>query len=88
MPKNLTIAHMQIGKNGVTEGTLVWLENTFKTHIKVKISVLKSAGHTKENVKEMAEKIVNKLGRNYAYKIVGFTITILKFRKPVRIYIL
>jgi len=84
MPKNLFLAQMQIGKNGITEGSLVWLENTFKTHMKVKISVLKAAGHTKENVKEMADKIVERLGRNYVYKIVGFTITILKFRKPVR----
>jgi len=84
MAKNTGISKMQIGKNGITAGSLEWLKNTFSTHMIVKISVLKSAGHTQESVKKIADEIVEKLGKNYAYKIVGFTITVMKFRKAVR----
>lgn len=78
------IAEMQIGKKGLTEGNLVWLKNAFQSRMVVKVDVLKSAGHTRENVEKIAEEIVNKLGRNYTYRIVGFVISVRKWRKPVR----
>ncbi len=72
---------IQIGKKKLTNGTFKVLENAFKTHNDVKISVLKSAGHNKENIKKMAEEIVSRLGKKFTYKIVGFTIFIKKWRK-------
>lgn len=80
----MTQASMQIGKNGLTEGTINWLKNSFKTHEIVKISVLKSGRLEKENVVEMAEKIVLELGKKYTYKIVGFVIIVRKWRKERR----
>ncbi|MBM3233558.1 hypothetical protein FJZ19_00515 [Candidatus Pacearchaeota archaeon] len=71
---------MQIGKNGLTEGILQVLKNSFKTHDIVKISVLKS-GREKEKVEEMAEEIVDELGKKYTAKIIGFTIIVRKWRK-------
>jgi RNA-binding protein YhbY len=72
---------LQIGKNGLTEGNLQALRSLFKTRDDVRISVLKNAGHTKENVKEIAEKIRAELGDHYTYRIVGFTIFLKKWRK-------
>ena len=80
----LGIAEMQIGKLGLSEGSIIWIENAFKTRMIVKIKVLKSAGHTKEKVKEIADEIVNKLGRNYNYRILGFVISIRKWRRAIR----
>ena len=77
-------SEIQIGKNGLTEGIIENLKTIFTTHKVVKISVLKSAGHEREKVKQMAEEIISKLGKKYTYKIIGFVIIVMKFRKDVR----
>ena len=68
----------QIGRNGVTEGTLESLTLSFKKHKSVRISVLRSAVRDKKRVKEMAEEISDKLVGNYKYTIIGFTIVMRK----------
>jgi len=78
------VVEMQIGKKGFADGNILWLENAFKERQNVKVHVLKAAGHTKENVKEIADKIVARLGSNYNYRIIGFVITLKKFRKNQR----
>ncbi|MFH1307959.1 MAG: YhbY family RNA-binding protein [archaeon] len=80
----MTQTTIQIGKNGVSVGTFTSLENAFKTNELIRICVLKSAGHEKSQVLKIAEKIVNKLGKKYTYKIIGFTIFIRKWRKDKR----
>ena len=77
-------SEIQIGKNGITDNFIESLKINFKTHVQVRISVLKSADRDKEKVKEMSERILNDLGRNYTAKIIGFTIIVKKWRKPVR----
>ncbi len=77
-------SEIQIGKNGISKNFIESLKINFKTHDQVRISVLKSAGHEKEKVKEMSDKILDNLGRNYTSKIIGFTIIVKKWRKPVR----
>lgn len=74
----------QIGKNGVTEGTIKLLETAFKRRERVKVIMLKGAGHTKENTKDAAEKILAGLGSNYTYKTLGFTIFLQKWRREMR----
>jgi len=76
----MTQSHVQLGKNGVTENFIETLKHHFKSHENVKVSVLKGAGHEREKV----EEILKKLGRNYTAKIIGFTIFLKKWRKPVR----
>ncbi len=71
---------MQVGKNGLTEGFMQALKHVFETHDTVKISVFRSATHEKEEVKAMAERIVAQLGRKYTYRLVGFTISLRKWR--------
>jgi RNA-binding protein YhbY len=75
------ISTIQIGKNGLTDGTLELLKNSFKTRENVKVVLLKSAGHTKEHVKEVAEKIQEHLGNHYTHKVIEFTISLKKWRK-------
>jgi RNA-binding protein YhbY len=77
-------SEIQIGKNGITENFINSLKNNFKTHINVRISVLKSSGRDREKIKEMSEQILEKLGKNYTSRIIGFTIIVKKWRKPVR----
>ncbi|HEB47339.1 hypothetical protein LCGC14_3065720 [marine sediment metagenome] len=80
----MTQSHIQLGKNRITDEFTETLKNHFKKHDNVKVSVLKSAGHDKEKIKEYSEEILEKIGKNYTAKIVGFTIFIKKWRKTVR----
>lgn len=70
----------QIGKAGITEGTIESLTLGFKTHSAIRISVLRSQAPTKDKVREIAEELVQKMTGSYRYIIVGFTI-ILKKKK-------
>jgi len=79
-----SIADIQLGKHGITDNFIESLRNYFKHHQNVKVSVLKSAGHNKIKVKEYSDEILEKLGKNYTAKIIGFTIAVKKWRKPVR----
>ncbi|MEK6897986.1 MAG: YhbY family RNA-binding protein [Nanoarchaeota archaeon] len=81
MPK---IGYTQIGKNKVTENFIETLRGYFKTHENVKISVLKGATRNREEMKKISEEILDKLGRNYTAKTIGFTIVVKKWRKNVR----
>ena len=74
-------ANIQIGKQGLTSGIIENIKNCFKTHNDVKISLLKSAGHDREKVREIAKKIQEELGDKYTYRIIGFTIFLKKWRK-------
>lgn len=75
---------MNIGKNGVNDNFIELLKSAFKTHENVRICILKNAGRDREQKKKMSEEILEKLGRNYTARIVGFTIFVKKWRKPVR----
>ena len=72
---------INIGKNGLTDGVLTLIKNGFKDRETIKISVLKAAGHTKENVTEISNKILQTLGDKYLSRIIGFTIVIKKLKK-------
>ena len=75
---------IQLGKFGITENFISTLQSHFKKHGNVRVSVLKSAGHTKENVKEYCDEILNKLGKNYTAKIIGFKIILKKWRHAMK----
>ena len=76
--------HIQLGKQGVTESFIENLKIYFNKYQIIRISVLKSAGHDKVKVKEYSEMILEKLGKNYKSRIVGFTIVVMKFKRIVR----
>ncbi|MFH1787337.1 MAG: YhbY family RNA-binding protein [archaeon] len=74
------IAQVQLGKNGITENFIQTLINAFKTHKNIKISVLKSLTRDKKQIKKFSEEILEKLGKNYTARIIGFTIMIKQWR--------
>ena len=79
-----SIGQIQLGKQGITDNFIGTLKNHFKKNKNIKISVLKSAGHDKEKVKKFSEEILEKLGKNYTSRVIGFTIVLKKWRKVVR----
>lgn len=75
---------MHLGKNKITENFVETIKDHFKNHDAVKISVLKGGGHNQTTVRAYAEEILEKLGKNYTAKVIGFTIFLKKWRKKVR----
>ena len=67
---------MQLGKNGLTQSFLEEIKKRFeKPELKnIKISVLKSARESRDDVKKYADKLKNFLGNKFTYRIIGFSI--------------
>jgi len=78
------ITSIQMGKNGVSGNLIETLKSHFKNHINVKVAFLKNFSRDKNKIKKTAEEIVNELGKNYTYRVLGFTVFIKKWRKPMR----
>lgn len=78
------VGNLQLGKNGITESFINSLKDCFKKHDSVRVSALKSSTRDRKKLKECSEEILEKLGKNYTSKIIGFTIVIKKWRNPVR----
>ena len=80
-----SVGKIQLGKSGVTENFILTLTSLFKNNKNIKISVLKSYHeHNRNKMKLINEEILNKLGANYTGKVIGFTIALKKWRKPMR----
>ena len=75
---------MQLGKNKVTESFIETLRSHFKNHKNVKVSVLKSATRSRDELEKISEDILKGLGRNYTAKRLGFTIFLKKWKRNVR----
>ncbi|MFH1271195.1 MAG: YhbY family RNA-binding protein [Nanoarchaeota archaeon] len=73
-----TLAKFQIGKNGLTEGTIKSLELALKNHKQIRISVLESNGRDKTKMKSLAQEILKKIPHKCNYRIIGFTIILIK----------
>ena len=84
MVEQKVMAKLQLGKQGLSDNFILSLKSLFKNHKNVKISVLKSAGHDKAKIKEYMEEILEKLGKNYTGRSLGFVINVKKWRRDVR----
>ena len=75
------VGYLQLGKSGLTSNFIETLKTRFEKHRTIKVSVLKSAGREKKQVKEYSEKILKELGEKFTSRILGFTIILKKWRK-------
>lgn len=66
----------QLGKNGLTDNFIGTLELAFKTRKLLKIQLLPSASEERAKMKTTADEIVRRLGGNYKYRAIGFTIVL------------
>jgi RNA-binding protein len=72
---------MQIGKNGLTPSFLEQLKHEFERENLIKVSILKSATRDKEHAKEIADKILSELGEKFTGKLIGYVLTLQKWRR-------
>ena len=84
MAKRFGILELQMGKNGLTDAFVEQVKRIFEKEERLKVSILKSACRDKAQAKEIAEKLADALGKNYVYRLVGYVITLNKFRREVR----
>lgn len=71
-------APFQIGKAGLTGGVISSLNVLLKSHSRIRISVLKSATRNRLELEKMAEEIKSRVGVECDYKLIGFTIIIIR----------
>lgn len=78
------IKKLQIGKNGLSPEFIDQVKGVFINERMVKIVILKSACRDKAEAKKIAEDLLDVLGKKYDYKLVGYVLTVSKFRKEQR----
>jgi len=78
------IKRLQIGKNGLTEAFIGQVKSIFEKETLVKISILKSACRDKKEAEKIGNDLVRVLGKKFDYKLVGYVLTIIKYRKAQR----
>ena len=80
MTKSL-MKNLQIGKNGLTEGFIEQTKKLFVSNERLRISILKSACRDKKEADEICKKLIDSLGKNYTYRLIGYTLIVQKWRK-------
>ncbi len=78
------IKQFQIGKKGLTKEIIDQISLAFKNIESMRIHLLKSARPDKEAARKIADELVNALGKNFTYKLIGYVLVIRKWRKPKR----
>jgi RNA-binding protein YhbY len=78
------IKRLQIGKKGLSPSFIEQVKKIFNDEEVLKISILKSACRDKKEAMIMADSLVEALGKKYSYKLIGYVLTIRKFRKVQR----
>jgi len=75
---------IQLGKNGITDNFIQSLLNQFTDCSNVKIAVLPSLCRDKKELKKIEEEIIDKLGKKFSSKTIGYKINIKKWRRDQR----
>jgi RNA-binding protein YhbY len=78
------IRQLQMGKAGLSEAFIEQVKSSFENEGLVKISILKSACRDKGDAKKIGEDLVERLGKKFGFKLVGYVLTVIKFRKDQR----
>lgn len=78
------IKRLQLGKNGLSSEFTEQVKILFKKEKILKITILKSACRDKAEAKTIAIELMEALGKKYDYKLIGYVLTIMKFRKNQR----
>jgi len=80
----MIVANIQLGKNGVTENFITTLKEHFKNYDNVRISVLKSCCRDKAELRKISDEILEKIGKNFTARNIGYTIVVKRWRKDKR----
>ena len=78
------IKRLQLWKNGLTPAFIEQVKSIFESETLIKISILKAACRDKKDADKIGKDLVEALGVKYDYKLVGYVLTVVKYRKAQR----
>jgi len=78
------IKRLQMGKGGLSDAFVEQVKSVFEKEKVLKISILKSACRDKKEAEKIGEDLVSRLGKKFGYKLVGYVLTVIKYRKDWR----
>jgi RNA-binding protein YhbY len=78
------VRQLQLGKAGLSEAFVNQVRDFFQTEKMIKINILKSCCRDKEEAKKIGEELVEALGPKFGFKLVGYVLTVILFRKDQR----
>jgi len=78
------IKRLQLGKNGLSPEFIEQVKKVFENEQILKISILKSACRDKKDAEKIGEDLLNALGKKYIFRLVGYVLTINKFKRDMR----
>ena len=73
-----------MGKNGLTDAFVEQVKSIFEGETLIKIAILKSACRDEKDAEKIGQDLSETLGKKYDYKLVGYVLTIVKYRKDQR----
>lgn len=77
--------NFHIGKNGLTKDFVEHLAIAFRTRKIIKVQLLKSASEDRAKMEEVAQEIIKGLPGKYNYRVIGFTIILMKRTSSVKV---
>ena len=75
------IKKLQLGKNGLSDAFVGQVRGIFEKERVLKISILKSACRDKKDAEKIGEELVVRLGSKFGFKLVGYVLTVVKYRR-------
>ena len=78
------IKRLQLGKGGLSDAFVGQVKSIFEKERVLKISILKSCCRDKKGAEEIGRRLIGLLGKKYDFKLVGYVLTIIKYRKVQR----
>jgi len=78
------VKRLQLGKGGLSEAFVGQVRGIFEKERVVKISILRSCCRNKSEAEEIGKSLIESLGRKFDYKLVGYVLTVVKYRKEQR----
>jgi RNA-binding protein YhbY len=78
------IRQLQLGKAGLSEAFVGQVRSIFENEKMIKVSILKSACRDRDEARKIGEDLVNQLGPKFGFKLLGYVLTVSKFRKDQR----
>ena len=78
------IKKLQLGKAGLSDAFVGQVKLIFEDARVLKISILRSCCRDREEAREIGEELVSLLGPKFGFKLVGYVLTVVKYRKSQR----
>lgn len=78
------IKKLQMGKKGLTPEFIDQVKSIFEKETLIKVSILKSACRDKKEAEKIGDDLIEALGVKYDYKLIGYVLTVIKYRKSQR----